>query len=110
MKKRWLAILSVFVAAFLFILLILFQNSCAAPENKGYQSTEKNQAAETEADGNAEQDEECPEQNDNEEFCLVENKIELTDFAELPIEEFIKTTEIPLFQEDKIGCMECILS
>lgn len=101
MKKRWLAILSVFVAAFLFILFILFQNSSAAPENKGYQSTEKNQAAETEADGNAEQDEECPEQNDNEEFCLVENKIELTDFAELPIEEFIKTTEIPLFQEEE---------
>lgn len=101
MKKRWLAILSVFVATFLFILFILFQNSIAAPENKGYQSTEKNQAAETEADGNAEQDEECPEQNDNEEFCLVENKIELTDFAELPIEEFIKTTEIPLFQEEE---------
>lgn len=101
MKKRWLAILSVFVAAFLFILFVLFQNSSAAPENKGYQSTEKNQAAETEADGNAEQDEECPEQNDMEEFWLKEEKVELTDFAELSIEEFIKETEIPLYQEEE---------
>ena len=48
-----------------------------------------------------EQGEELFDENGLEEFWLREEKIELTDFAELPIEEFIKETEIPLYQEEE---------
>lgn len=99
--RKWLTAVTLFMAAFLFIWFISIQNWKEENEREEGQIIEEIPEAETDAEGKAEQGEELSDENDLEEFWLKEEKIELADFAELPIEEFIKETEIPLYQEDE---------
>lgn len=101
MKKKWLIVLALLMAVFLFIFFFPVQNRKKGHGKGEYQSIEEISEAETEAEGKEEQGEELSDENGLEEFWLREEKIELTDFAELPIEEFIKETEIPLYQEEE---------
>lgn len=101
MKKKWLTAVTLLVVTLLLIWFISAQNRKAEIEKEEYQNMGEIPEAETEVVGNAEQDEELSSKNDMEEFWLKEEKIELTDYAELPIEEFIKETEIPFYQEEE---------
>lgn len=99
--KKWLTAVTLFMAAFLLIWFISIQIWKEENEREEGQIIEEIPEEETDAEGKAEQGEELSDENDLEEFWLKEEKIELADFAELPIEEFIKETEIPLYQEDE---------
>lgn len=100
MKKKGLTAVTLFVVTFLVIWFIPVHNRKEEPEKGEYQRIEEIPETETEAEGKAEQGEVLSVENDLEEFWLKEEKMELTDFTELPIEEFIKETEIPLYQEE----------
>lgn len=103
MNKKWIVTGTLLAATLMFASYHLFQNKEKSLNGERYQSALV--SPETMLKGEEKQKEEFSFsdgifQNDEEKCQLKEEKIELTDYVDLPIEEFIKETGILLYQEE----------
>lgn len=110
MRGKWYITVVILAVVLVMILFVSFQNREDTADKEELQNAAEisvtDKEANKEENKEAEQKEEFSFQNedvpnDMEEFWLKEKRMELTDFAELPIEEFIKETGIPLYQEEE---------
>ena len=103
MNKKWIVTGTLLAATLMFASYHLFQNKEKSLNGERYQSALV--SPETMLKGEEKQKEEFSFsdgifQNDEEKCQLKEEKIELTDYVDIPIEEFIKETGILLYQEE----------